>query len=169
MNGHVGIFNSNLEWVPMTFDVKQLMLHEGLEDAFGQICGAYGIDRKIFPSSIVSKSTLGATADTEQAIKTTIQNTLQPLANKMLSKLSKEFKLSDRGEKLKGSWDHMPVMKEDDKTAQEAFNSKVSGLSVLKRDGIISPKQYADLAEVKFDGTGVSETKADPTLTNPVK
>lgn len=163
-NSHVGIFQSSLEWVPMTFDIKQLMLFEGLEDSFCQICAAYGIDRKIFPSSIVSKSTLGATSDTEQAIKTTIQNTLQPLANKMLSRISNEFHLTDRNERLEASWGHLPVMKEDDKLAQEAFYSKIQGLSILKRDGIIDANTYAEIAEVEMTGTGESEQQINPLI-----
>lgn len=156
-NSHVGIFQSSLTWTPMAFDVKQLMLYEGFEDDFCQICGAYGIDRKIFPASIVSKSTLGSTSDTEQAIKTTIQNTLLPLANKLLRKMAKEFKITERGEKLTASWDHLPVMKEDEKTANEAFKSKIDGLSILKRDGIIDANTYAEEAGVEMTGTGESE------------
>ncbi len=151
-NSHVLLTGASMKWVPMTFDVKQLMLYEGLEDSFGQICGAYGIDRDIFPS------TKGATNENkEMGLKATIQNTMQPLGTKLMNVIAENLGVTDQGEKLRMKWDHMPVMKEDELAAEQAFYEKVNGLSILKRDGIISAKQYAELASVKMDGTGISE------------
>ena len=168
-NGHVGIFQSTLEWTPMTFDVKQLMLFEGLEDAFCQICGAYGLDRKIFPQSILAPSGLGTTTDIENALKATYQNSLQPLANKLMNRFSEEFRLTEKGEKLVASYDHMPVMKEDQLVAEQAFNQNIQGLSKLLMDGVISHEQYAERAGVEFDGKGETIPEPIKSLIPPIK
>ena len=45
-------------------------------------------------------------------------------------------------------------MQQDELTSQQAFNQKVAGLDILFKSGIISAKQFAELAEVKMDGSG---------------
>lgn len=166
-NGHIGIFTSSLKWTPMSFNVQDLMLYEGLEDPFCQICGAYGIDRNIFPKSIVSKSTLGGSSDTDLAMKATTQNTLLPLGNKMLNQISKGLGLNKKNEKLIPSWEHMPYMKEDDVKAQSAFKSKCEALDILLKNGTISHKQLAELADVDMDGTQEISQPTPPKTTPP--
>ena len=145
---HVLVSSASLKWVPMTFDVKQLMLYEGLEDSFGQICGAYGIDRDVFPSI------KGATNENkEMGLKATIQNTMQPLGNKLVNRLAEHLGVTDKGEKLLADWSHMPIMKEDELKAEQAKFQKVQALAIMLDKGIISPEQFATLAEVDYDGT----------------
>ena len=152
--GHVTFTNSAIKWVPMTFDMKQLMLFEGLESDFCQILAAYGLDRKLFPASILAPAGLGNSADVEAAMKATIQNAIQPLANKLMSKLEAHFNIDGVNEKLISDYSDLPVMQQDELTSQQAFNQKVAGLDILFKSGIISAKQFAELAEVKMDGSG---------------
>lgn len=146
-SGHVGIFSNSLKWVPMTFDVDQLKLYEGLEDSFAQICGAYGIDRDIFPS------TKGATFENKsQGLKTTIQNTMQPLGTKLCNVLADHLGVTAKGETLECCFEHMPIMKDDEVKEYTALKLKAEYLSILLKDGVISHDQYALLAEVEMDG-----------------
>lgn len=151
---HVTFTNANIKWIPMTFDVKQLMLLEGLEDAFTHICGAYGLDRRIFPESVIGKSTLSTTSDVEDALKATYQNTIQPKADKLMAHWMQHFGLNDKEEKLIADYSWLPVMQQDELVREQAFNQKVTALSLLLKDGVISHEQYAELAEVEMDGTG---------------
>jgi hypothetical protein len=64
------------------------------------------------------------------------------------------FGLPDKDQYLEPSWEHLPVMQEDEKNKAEALNTNVQAYSKMLADGIISPKQYAELAGVKMDGTG---------------
>jgi len=148
-DGHVMLTQAPLKWVPMTFDVKQLMLFEGLEEFFSNLCGAYGHDRDIYPS------VKGATFENKkQGLINTYQNTMTPLGCKMLEPISEIFGLPDKDQYLEPSWEHLPVMQEDEKNKAEALNTNVQAYSKMLADGIISPKQYAELAGVKMDGTG---------------
>lgn len=159
---HIGIFTQKTEFHPMTFDVAQLQILPQLEDSFCNICAAFGIDRDIFPS------TKGATFENkEQGLKQTYQNTMQPLANKLMARFTAEFGLAEKGERLIADYSWLPVMKDDALAAEKAYFQKVAALSQLLHDGIISPQQYADIAEVKMDGSGeviqapVAKTKPD--------
>ncbi len=150
-NGHVMITEASLKWVPMTFDVKQLMLLEGLEDAFAQICGAYGLDRDIFPSI------KGATFENKkQGLISTIQNTMLPQGEVLCEVLSDHFGLIDKGEKLMPSWDHLPVMQEDALSKAQARKANVEACHILLDDGQIDPEQYAKLTDTEFTGTGIT-------------
>lgn len=146
-SGHVGIFSSALKWVPMTFDVGQLKLYEGLEDSFGQICGAYGIDRDIFPSI------KGATNENkEMGLKATIQNTMQPLGTKLCNVLADHLGVTEKGETLECCFDHMPIMKEDELKEYQAKKAQAEYLSTLLKDGVINHETYATLAGVELTG-----------------
>lgn len=158
-NSHVLLTEANMKWVPMTFDMIQLRLTEGLEDDFNAICGAYNLDRDMFPS------VKGATKENKgMGLKATIQNAMQPLGKKLMTEFSARLGVTERGERLEMSWDHLPIMKEDELFASQAKKELVEALSILKRDGIIKPEQYAKLAEVDYDGTGESE--GSPTQVN---
>lgn len=152
--GHVTFSSANIKWVPMTFDLKQLMLHEGLEDAFCNICGAIGIDRRIFPSSIVASASLQSGNELSVGMTATYQNTMQPLAKKLLNKLSDEFNLTERGEKLIADYSHMPCMQDDKLKEGQAKKVVIEGLSIALRDGVISHDTYAEEAELEMTGDG---------------
>ena len=160
--GHVTFTSSSIKWVPMTFDIGQLKLYEGLEDAFGVICGAYGLDRDLFPS------TKGATNENKkQGLISTIQNTMQPMANKLMRRLSYDFGLLERGEYLEASYEWMPVMKSDELKQEQALKTKTEALSIQLHDGVISHDSYAESLEIEKTGDSVIKTKQPTSATNP--
>ena len=78
-----------------------------------------------------------------------------PLGKKMLEPISDIFQLHKKGQYLEPSWEHLPVMQEDEGEKASALSNNVTAYSKMLADGVISPKQYADLAGVKMDGSGV--------------
>lgn len=148
VGGHVAFTHTNIKWVPMTFDVKQLQLSEGLEDDFSAIVAAFRHDRDLYPS------VKGATFENKSAgLKSTIQNGIQPLANKLMSQLSN--RLLPEGEQLVASYTHLPSMKEDERTAAQGKQYMVMACSQALKDGVISHDQYAEICEFDMDGDGV--------------
>lgn len=140
---HVMVTTAALKWNPMTFDVQQLQLLEGLEDAFGLVCGAWGIDRDVFPS------VKGATNENKVAgEKKTYNSTMLPLGKKLCNYLTQDFKLRERGEKLIACFDHLPIMQDDRVKQATAEKILVERLSILKKDGIIDRETYAEIAGV---------------------
>jgi len=142
---HVLVTTASLKWNPVTFDVKQLMLYEGLEDSFGLCCGAWGIDRDVFPS------TKGATFENKAAgEKKTYNSTMLPLGKKLCNYLAEDFKLSEKGEKLLASFDHLPIMQSDEVKKETAAKILVEKLAVLFDKGIIDREKFADYADVEL-------------------
>lgn len=163
-NGHVMITQAPLKWVPMTFPVKDLMLFEGAEDAFAGLCGAFGHDRDIYPS------VKGATFENKkQGLINTYQNAMMPLGKKMLEPISDIFQLHKKGQYLEPSWEHLPVMQEDEGEKASALSNNVTAYSKMLADGVISHEQYAELAGVKMDGAGVSVSEKMNTENNQIK
>lgn len=155
------ITNAGLVYQPMSFPMKDMMLTEEIEQDFGIICDAYSVDRDVFAS------TKGATNENKLiGIKSTIQNSIQPEADDFCETFNEVFGLNDLGLELYITFDHLPVMQEDALNTSKGYLAKVQALDIMKKSGIISPKQYATEAEVKFDGTGISET---PTQIDPNK
>jgi len=139
---------ADLKWNPMTFPTKDLMLFEEVEDDFQAILGAYGMARDIFPS------TKGATFENQQqAFVQTYQNTIQPDADWTMRLLSKAFSLEQESKELYADYSWLPIMQEDKNKEESANKTKADRLSVMLRDGIISPEAYAEQMEVDFTGT----------------
>jgi len=146
--GHVIITSEDYQWNAMTFDIKQLALSEGIEDDFSAIIAAYRHDRDIYPSI------KGATYENKAAgMRSTIQNAIQPLADKLMEQFTAEFIKEGSGEKLVACYDHLPCMQEDERLKAQGKLYKIQGLSIALKDGVISHAQYAQEAELEADGT----------------
>lgn len=147
----VKITTASMQWQNMSYPVKDLMLFEENEEDFGWICGAFNLDRDIFPS------VKGATFENKkQGEIATYQNAIKPQADDLADCLTHNFKelFNTRNRKLKLCYDHLPIMKEDELKEAQAEKLEVERLSLLKRDGIINAETYAKLAGVEFTGTG---------------
>lgn len=146
---HVGVFSGSLKWTPMTFDVSQLKLYEGLEDSFGLCCAAWGMDRDIFPS------TKGATNENKEAgEKKTYNSTMLPLGKKLCRVFEQDFGLREKGEKLLCSFSHLPIMQEDKLKEGQAKSAVITGLSKALADGVIDHLTYATEAELPLNPNG---------------
>ena len=140
------------------------MMFEGIEESFSELCAAYGHDRDIYPS------VKGATFENKkQGLINTYQNTMFPLGKKVLNRLASIWELNKKGEYLEPSWEHLPVMQEDEAEKAAALSNNVTAYSKMLADGVISHEQYADLAGVKMDGTGVSVSEKMNTENNQFK
>ena len=149
------ITNANLHYESMTFPTKDLMLFEEVEDDFQVLCGAFGMARDVFPST--DKATYENQSAAEKA---TYQNTIIPQAEMFCDVMQVDpdiAQLFKPGEKLCIDYCHLPCMKEDELKEAQAEFAEIQKLSLLKKDGIISPEAYAEMAGVKFTGTGLTE------------
>jgi len=145
---HIAITNAAIEWHPMSFDVGQLKLLEGLEDSFGIICGRYGIDRDVFPSM------KGATFENKrQGEIRTYQSTMQPMADSLMSRLAWEFNLTDRGETLEADYSWLPIMQSDKLKEAQTSKAMTDRNSILLQDGVISHEAYAEMEGVELTGS----------------
>jgi hypothetical protein len=99
------ITNASMNFTPMSFPMKDMMLIEQNEENFSIILGAYGLDRDIFPS------VKGATNENkEKGLLATIQNTIQSEADDLMQTYNEAFNLEAQGLALSMSYDHLPVI-----------------------------------------------------------
>lgn len=155
---HVMVSGESLKWTPMTFDVGQLKLYEGLEDSFALCCGAWGIDRDVFPSI------KGATNENKVAgEKKTYNSTMLPLAKKLCNYLAQDLGITERGEKLIPSYSHLPIMQEDKVKENQADKLLVEKLKILYDLNIIDRETFATLADVEL-GEAVVQTNGVDSL-----
>ena len=145
---------TSMKVTPLIFPVKDMMLFEEIEGDFAEICQAFGMSRDIFPS------TKGATFENQwQAEKFTYINTIIPEAEKFLQYFNKDadFGLEANGLYLEPCYEHVDVLKEDEKTEyeaekveEEAKKIKAETLSLLLKDGVINKEVYATMMEIEY-------------------
>lgn len=159
-SGHVAFMKTPMEWKPMTFDVGQLKLIEGTEDDFGQLCNSFRHDRDIY------SSTKGATFENKSAgMKSTVQNGLQPLADKLMKQWTKHFIGNESGESLCASYAHLPCMQEDERLAAQGSLYKAQALEIGLHNGVINDETFAQEMEWEKTGDGVIIQRSN--ISNP--
>lgn len=156
------ITTADAKWLPMSFPTKDLLLFEEVEEDFAMICAAYGARRDIFPS------TKGATFENQsEAEKGTYQSSITPKADALARTLNAHFaQWLKEGERIVFDYSWLACMKEDEQKEATSEKIETERLSILLRDGIISPEAYAQLAEVEFTGTGIPQQNSFNLSTN---
>lgn len=164
IQGHIGFPSTSIKWQPFEFDVQKLMLFEGLEDAFTQICAGLGADRAIFPNSPMITRGLTTGLEKNEGLRITYQNTIQAVADKLMNVFAKHFMLDQRGEKLYADYSHLPCMQQDALVTAQANYTDTQRFSLLKKDGIIDAEHYAEMADVELTGDGETLQPPAPQL-----
>ncbi len=161
--GHVSFTHAKVKWVPMTFDIKQLGLLEGTEDDFAAIIAAYRHDRDLYPSI------KGATFENKEAgMRSTIQNGLQPLADKLMRQLKNHFLGKHHKHKLVASYAHLVSMNKDARLAAQGRLYAAQSLEIGLHNGVIDHQQFADCMEWEMNGDRIIKSTAKkPQQNNP--
>lgn len=144
----IKIVNVPTKFVPMSADLKDMLLLESEEIDFQTICAELGMKRDLFPF------TKGATFENQkQAEVTTYQSTIMQDADSFAGIMTARLK-PGQDRKYILSYDWLPMLKEDEGKAATAKKVEIEGLSVAYRDGIISAEDYAAAMNVEFSGDG---------------
>lgn len=129
-NGHVSFTKSNVKWNPMVFDMQQLQIAEGLEDAFALICSALGLHRTCFPLSHVSPRGMNANTEIDAGLRWTYQNTIIPLGTKLGDSLANDFGITEKEEKLIPDCSWLACMKEDQLAEAQAQQAQATTFQI---------------------------------------
>ena len=133
------ITEAKVNWTPMSFPTKDLMLFEELTADKLALFDAYGLNSNIFSS--VEGATFSNVRDSIRMIYT---DTIIPETQSMYDSMMRQWGLHQQGYYLKAEFDHLPIMQDDELLAQQASKSRVETYSLLLKDGVISKQQYAD-------------------------
>lgn len=155
------ITNSATRWNPTSFPVRDMMFHESDEMDFQTICGAFGMDRDIFPT------VYGATFENKkQGLKNTYQNTIIPIADAYAEMMTEKLAPNQDKKKYILTYDWLPLMKEDELKEAQEEKLEVERLSVMLHDGVISHEAYAEAMGIKMTGTKQIQPKTQPNANN---
>lgn len=134
------ITSASLNWQPMTFPTKDLMLFEEISADLMSIIDTYGMNEYLF-----SKEKGSTFANLNEGKKMAYQDTIIPYANDFAQKLTDFFKLSEKNEKIVLDYSHIEVLQENEKAKAQTIKIKADALKTLKEMGTYSDAELKDI------------------------
>lgn len=175
------ITNSDVKWQPISFPTKDLMTFEEVENCLELLCDIYGLQRDLFSSSSTTKpSPIGGdgAGKVQEALKVTYETTIAQTAEDFCRGFNRDpdFGLKARNRRLTPFYDHLPIMKEDQKDAsivdmnkQTAYSVQTASLMSLLNNlktGIIS---YDQALQIAIEVQCIDPDVAKKIITQPIE
>lgn len=134
-----------LKWTPFTYPTKELMIFETIDAGKKAIIDLYGANENMFSRG--SKGQGSTFNNVEMGERQCYQNTLFPIANDQGYGYSSRWGLLDKGERLVLSYDHLPVLKEDEVRKSQVLERKARAAAIISEGGFMSPEEIHDIFE----------------------
>ena len=120
------ITNANIKAQHLVSDMKRLYLDEQFSSDALTCLNAFDMNRDIINYFSNGASTY---ENKEKAMLDYVQNSIQSDANNTMNSFASAFGLIDKGEKLKASYDHLPVMQMVMKTKIDTLQAYINTLN----------------------------------------
>jgi hypothetical protein len=120
------ISDIELDWLPMSYPTKDLMLYEELTADKLAIIDAYGLNYYIFSNEKGSTFT-----NVRDGIRMAYTNTIIPEAEKLYNSLTEQLGLDKEGLKLVPKFDHIPVLQKDIKEESESLKTRADAIQSI--------------------------------------
>lgn len=120
------ITNSPMDYKPMTFPTRDLLLFEEVNSNFLKIIDALGLNINLF-----SREQGSTFENLSQGLKQAYQTTIIPLGEEYAMNKSEELGLTAKGEWLELNYDDIPVLQENEKEKSEILNNKAKATKTL--------------------------------------
>ena len=125
------ITEADVNWQPMSFPTKDLMLFEELTADKMAIVDIYGLNSYVFSQE------KGATfSNVKEGLKMAYTDTIIPETKSMYDSLSEQLGLIEEGYKLCVSFDHIPVLQTDANQSAQALDTRASALLKIQQSGV---------------------------------
>ena len=126
------ITEAQVNWQPMSFPTKDLMLFEELSADKLTIIDTYGMNANIFSSD------KGSTFDNvRESIKMVYQDTIIPETQAMYDALMHQFGLDKEGYYLTADFSHLPILQDDEQSNANTLRTRVDAVEKLLSLGLI--------------------------------
>jgi hypothetical protein len=109
------ITESQLNWTPMTFPTRDLMLFEELTEDKIALIDAFGLHYNLFSSEKGTTFT-----NVRDSIRMVYQDTIIPETQQMYDSIAHQMGLDKEGVKLVADFSHLPVLQDDEQTKAAA-------------------------------------------------
>lgn len=123
------IASTPMQWQPMTFPTKDLMLFEEIDADLKRIIDNYGHNESIYSTANSAKFD-----NMDSGLKMTYQDRVIPQANSFCHDLTKG--LCQPGERIVLKYDHLPIMKENEVEKSNVLARKANGVQYLVNSGV---------------------------------
>ena len=127
----IHITEASLNWQPMTYPTKDLLLFEEVDANKLTIVDHFGSNINLFSSKNQTYENV------RNAIKQVYQDTIQPAADQFLQALSKFIGL-DENYRLVATYEHIPILQADEVMKAQTTQTYVNTISQLVTSGIIN-------------------------------
>lgn len=130
----IQITNGNIEFKHLVSDFKKLFLDEMFQQDALTVINAFESNIDVI-NYAMNNSTY---SNQEVGIIRYIQNSIQTSADDLMNSLSTSWKLTDKGERLQASYNHLPVMQSMIKTKLDTFKVAIEGLTAAVEGGLMT-------------------------------
>ena len=148
------ITESNVNWQPMSYPTRDLMLFEELTEDKLAIIDAFGLNYNLFSSD------KGATfSNVRDSIRMAYTDTIIPETQQMYDSMIAQWGLQGQYY-LQANFDHLPILQDDENQKASAEKTKVDTFSVMLKDGVITQQQYAEEFDIELQKQDRTESQA---------
>lgn len=126
------ITEADVNWQPMSYPTKDLMLFEELTADKMALVDIYGLNSYVFSQE------QGATfSNVKEGLKMAYTDTIIPETKQMYDAISEQLGLIKEGYKLCVDFSHIPVMQVDDNQSAMALDTRAAALIKIQQAGVI--------------------------------
>ena len=143
----VFVTDLDLNWQPMTFNVRDLMLFEGIKDNIERIADAFN-----YPFELLANQKGTTFANKAEAIKYLYQDNVIPAANIYGEKLTSFFGIE--GAKIEFDFSHVSYLKQDEQKRADALFRLATAWEILYKLGVITREEYRKFLDLDEKPTG---------------
>jgi len=131
------ITESEVDWKPMSFPTKDLMLFEELTADKIAIIDAFGLSINLFSSEKGTTFT-----NVRDSIRMVYQDTIIPETQQIYDAISQQLGLTNEGLRLVAEFDHLPVLQDDTSVNATTMKTKTETLEKLVAMGVpLTPEE----------------------------
>ena len=125
------ITESDVQWNPMSYPTKDLMLFEEMTSDKLAIIDAYGLNPYLFSQE------QGATfSNVREGVRMAYTDTIIPETVQMYNTISHQLGLNEEGLILVPDFSHIPVMQPDEKLKAETMNLRADAIKKIIESGV---------------------------------
>jgi hypothetical protein len=125
------ITESQVNWTPMSYPTKDLMLFEELNADKMAIIDAYGMNVNLFSNE--KGSTFSNVKDSVRMVYT---DTIIPETQQMYDTIAHQLGLKDQGYSIKADFSHLPVLQDDEQQKAQAMNTRADAVNKIIQAGV---------------------------------
>ena len=126
------ITEADVNWQPMSYPTKDLLLFEELTADKMAIIDAYGLNAYIFSQE------KGATfSNVKDGIRMAYTDTIIPETEQLYASMSHQLGLDQEGLKLVPDFSHLPVLQDDENLKADSMNKRADVVNKVNAAGVI--------------------------------